>query len=600
MWDFHTHISGRTERNPHDLEFFHTPDGWCEPLVRETIQNSLDAISENSKKVRMRYRFINPPKVLNKYLEKLILHYKPCFKNFKESEIINKKMLLIEDFGTTGLDGAISRTNNKKFNSNFYKFWWAEGSSFKAGTKKGRWGLGKTVLHGASVLRAFWGYTYRKDEQEFLLGKAMLNNHVLKNTRYDYDGYFADWKKNDKHFDLKTPIPISQKDRINEFRDLFHIQRDKEVGFSILIPAIKEEITLDGIIKNSIDNYFYPIMNDDLEVEVIDVNKKAILLNKSSIMTLAKKYQARIGKSDSLEQLRFIQNVLEFNRDNMIHIESNTVQFNIKKSIIDGIKDRFADNELLGFRIHTFIKPMYKRKQKTFFDVFLQKDLQLNNPEQFYIRSGIKINDVNKLKSSVRGILLAEDNMISKFLGDAENPSHTNWLENTKDFKEKYQKAASSLRLVKNAMPTLFKMIDIPPEGRDVEHLSSIFPKKNKEKGKKDIGGRAEDGKPSNQNFIIKRLSDGVQIVLKNDKFELPKNISIQFAYDVVHGNPFDKWKLFDFNMKELSINGKGTVNKKYKLDNNIVKLSIDTHEFNLEVKGFDRKRDVVVGIIEK
>jgi len=603
MWNFYKHIEGRPERDPQELEFFHNSSGWCEPLVREIIQNSLDAVSRESDKLTISFKIIDLPKEIENITENLISHYNSCYDNFNITDIKQSKVLVIEDFGTTGLNGDISRTTSNDFDSNFYKFWWAEGSSFKQGKSRGRWGLGKTVLHGASKIRAFWGLTLRADTKKYLMGKVILRNHSYKSERYDYNGYYANWKKDSKYPDLLTATPISDKKILKFFNDIFQLNRNGKPGLSLIIPYVKDDITFDDIIKYSIDNYFFPLMNDDLEVIVCEKNKSE-KINQRTVKNLSLKYEAKIGKSDLTDQFCFLESVKDFDKESLIELtsEKTDIRFDKPAIEIEKIKKRFANSELLGFRIFTKIKPLNSKLRQTFFDVFLQKDQKLKKSEEFYIRSGIIINDIHMLKSPARALLLAEDEMISRFLGDAETPSHTNWLENTKDFKERYDNAPTTLRLIKNSIPKIVKMIDTPPEGRNSTLLSAVFPKLTTDPLNlpSNGGGEKGKGKSTKSDFRIKPVNDGFFIDLKNSGLKLPCQAEIMVAYDVAEGNPFEKWKLFDFSFKEVSIKGKGTRENKYTILNNKLSFEIVDPDFNIVITGFDRKRDLIVNIAKK
>jgi hypothetical protein len=607
MWNFYKHIEGRPERDPQELEFFHTASGWCEPLVREVIQNSLDAVTSDSDKLTINFKIMDAPKEIKDLTENLLPHYNACYDNIKSNELKQSKVLIIEDFGTTGLDGDISRTTSKDFDSNFYKFWWAEGSSFKQGKSRGRWGLGKTVLHGASKVRAFWGFTQRADSKKYLMGKAIFRNHSFESKRYDYNGYFATWKKDRKYPEFLTATPVSNKKTLKAFNDVFQLDRDGKPGLSLVIPYIKDDITFNDIIKYSIDNYFFPLMNDDLEIHVKEKNKSE-KINQRTIKNLSIKYEAKIGKSDLTDQLNFLETVRDFDKDNIIELssEKTDIKFDKPNNEKEKIKKRFADGELLAFRIFTKIKPSNSKLRQTFFDVFLHKDQKLKKPEEFYIRSGIIINDIRMLKSPVRALLLAEDDMVSRFLGDAETPSHTNWLENTKDFKERYANAPTTLRLIKNSIPKIVKMIDTPPAGRNSALLSGVFPKITTEPINP-LDNHNEDGgevkvkpKRTKSDFRIRQINDGFYIDIKNNGIVLPCQAEVMVAYDVAEGNPFEKWKLFDFSFKEVNIKGKGTRENKYTILNNKLSFEIVEPDFNIKITGFDIKRDLIVNISVK
>ena len=164
MWKFRGLREGQPERSPHEAEFFNVGD--LDPaasLVREIIQNSVDARLPDSDSIRVRFTFVEHSKSKNsKYYTGLEEHLKSCDFKLEDNAFEKFPVLIIEDFGTCGLDGQIQRSKIKEdTKSNFYNFWWREGISKKEGSDVGRWGLGKTVLHVCSQLRSFWGLTMR-------------------------------------------------------------------------------------------------------------------------------------------------------------------------------------------------------------------------------------------------------------------------------------------------------------------------------------------------------------------------------------------------------------------------------------------------------
>jgi len=192
MWKFRKLTEGELERHPRETEFFNVGEiDKSAALVREIIQNSLDARLSEKDLVRVRFAFGKHPKSDGEvYYSELIPHVESCSllppEYVTESEI---SFLTVEDFGTTGLDGPVKRDEVKGASGNYYNFWWCEGKSQKTGVSAGRWGLGKTAFHVASALRSFWGLTVRyNDNRELLLGKSLLKTHLYNGGMYDYYG----------------------------------------------------------------------------------------------------------------------------------------------------------------------------------------------------------------------------------------------------------------------------------------------------------------------------------------------------------------------------------------------------------------------------
>src|SRR4030042_2838113 len=133
MWYFSKLPEGEPERDPRESEFFNVGD--LDPsasLVREIIQNSLDAKNQGNKCVFVKFTFGCHPFLDNsKYYENLVPHLISSG-ILPEGFVLEGSIpyLVIEDFGTTGLDGHINRGEIKTGEkSNYYDFWWQEGKS---------------------------------------------------------------------------------------------------------------------------------------------------------------------------------------------------------------------------------------------------------------------------------------------------------------------------------------------------------------------------------------------------------------------------------------------------------------------------------------
>ena len=151
----------------------------AEALVRETIQNSTDARRDAAVPVRVSFRIVeasgDAAAVFGHVLGSLSSHLEACQIEVPQ-ESAPSRFLVIEDFETTGLTGAV----NIKDDGQFCGFWRRFGRSNKDASQGGRWGLGKLVFPLASSIRMLIGLTRRAgDPLTYLMGQAILRNHAI-------------------------------------------------------------------------------------------------------------------------------------------------------------------------------------------------------------------------------------------------------------------------------------------------------------------------------------------------------------------------------------------------------------------------------------
>ena len=568
----------------------------------------------NRNVLKSRFAFGSIKKSDIKYcLDKLEPHIEACKLMPQEyKKLSDIPIFIIEDFGTTGLNGETGENGRPQARSNFYSFWWCEGKSSKSGIEGGRWGLGKTTFHLASKLRVFWGLTIRnKDPRKLLMGKALLKTHRIDKKVYSYYGYFKD--RNNK--------PIDKEQDIQDFYRKFLISRRTESGLSIVIPMPDEEITYSAVIQSVIIHYFYAIMKGMLKVEV-EKNNNKITLNRNNIIDNAKKQDWTNSSWEDfnvLELLGFIKDAENIEPIKLILMDYNKPT--ITENSFDDfskIKELFNEGKLLSFRI-----PIKIRKSNTqdnsYFDVYVKKVPQLKHSEELYIRSGITIPEETKKMSSrsVRGIFVVQDKAIAEFLGDCENPAHTKWNERTEGFKDKYFEAVKMLRFIKNSMARIVSILDQPPQEIQKDFLKNIFSvtienqneedkEKDKEKGNKktdkdDDNDSGTEGKhpviitKQPPLFKVTKSKGGFKISLNDDKALLPIRLKIKVAYDIRKGNPFKNYSLFDFDLNKLIIESTGC-----SIDNilnNEMEIKAKAQDFSMEINGFDLNRDLVIDI---
>lgn len=229
-WRFRPIERGEVKRDPQEAEFF-TEEGEPDSLVREVIQNSLDAAEDDT--VAIRFAFGEVPKadeeeIGTAYFEDLRRHVEAQeFLRRNPLEAEGLEYITVEDFGTSGLRGdpTVYSDRHADQDNSFFWFWRNVGRSGKKESDLGRWGVGKTVFPTSSRVFSYFGLTRRRDDDRTLLmGLSVMKTHAVNDTEYNPYGYFAEFDEN--HF----PLPIEDDDAHDAFKQAFDLERSRESG----------------------------------------------------------------------------------------------------------------------------------------------------------------------------------------------------------------------------------------------------------------------------------------------------------------------------------------------------------------------------------
>ena len=139
-------------------EYFTSNRSTDESLVREAIQNSLDAHAKSddlwarSQPAVVRFFYSGEAKALaksdfDKYLGVAAAHYTADDCKVGSIPEGNCPFVVIEDFHTTGLLGNPTNDYSQaKDKPPYYRFFWSENQSEKGEGTRGKWGVGKTYF----------------------------------------------------------------------------------------------------------------------------------------------------------------------------------------------------------------------------------------------------------------------------------------------------------------------------------------------------------------------------------------------------------------------------------------------------------------------
>jgi hypothetical protein len=289
QWSFRKMGRGEMSVDPIQSEFFSTEaiSGLAEALVRESVQNSLDAgLSGQIVKVRFWLSGTEnalPAKAAALYFAGLEEHLKAEHSGLQSVPKLDSDVpfVAIEDFNTRGLCGDPEQDKDESgIKNDFYYFWRNVGRSGKQEKDRGRWGVGKNVFPASSNINTFFGLTIREgDSAGLLMGQSVLKVHNLDGNRIYPYGFFAGVGKDE------FPKPFADEEDVKAFTEAFGLSRANETGLSIVIPFSDADITAENIISAVLRQYFHPVTSGVLEV-VVEKNSTQTTITQDSIATV--------------------------------------------------------------------------------------------------------------------------------------------------------------------------------------------------------------------------------------------------------------------------------------------------------------------------
>jgi hypothetical protein len=610
---------GEINIDPIQDEFFNTDalEDVAAPLVREAIQNSLDAKAGGAP-VRVRFRHAPASHGLSReqaapFLRNLhphLIHGSPAPHELPAGDE-RLSFLIIEDFNTRGLRGDPAQHEDERTapdpqseRNDFYYFWRNIGRSTKSSSELGRWGLGKTVYQWASRINSFFGLTVRAgDSQPLLMGQSTLRTHKREGQRHYPYGYFAS-------FDHRLPMPIRNADLIHRFCEYFDLHRGNQPGLSIVIPYPRAGINAPRILRSVLRHYFFPLLTGKLIVDV-DVDGQCRRIDQNSLDRIA--LQDPSLHHGFLKLLALARWGIDATDIVSLHAPDRTSAPSWKTNWadipgIDELRRRFNAGDPVAFRMPVWVKPTSAPPKLSEFYVYLAKDDRLQTSEEHFVRDGITVAGVRAgLQLGVRSIVTTTHQPLSQLLGDAENPAHTVWQERSPKFKDRYRHGASTLRYVKHAPRELVKVLTDVKNRRDetlLKHIFSLnFPTSVhgtalRIKGEEKRRTQTPDLhiQQVQQDLMLQRAQGGFRLSLSPQAgHTIPLDVEVKIAYEVRRGDPFKHYHPYDFNVDEepIRVNLKhGRVLHRLR---NILIVRVQSVGFSLGVTGFDPLRDLRV-----
>lgn len=620
-WTFDKPSALQKQRDPIQGEFFNTDsiENVADSLVREFVQNSLDAAMDGHR-VEVAFHvaeFGTPPSgEMHQLFGGLRPHLAAC--DSSTAQVLDEpcRYLVVEDFGTTGLRGDVAQiyAGNGGLPEEFFHFFRAEGKSSKSGADRGSWGIGKYTFPKASRINTFFGVTVQTEPVlgagPYSMGQAILRNHAVGDSHFTPDGWWAAIRNG-------VPLPFEAGDPQHELLlSNFRIRRRDEPGLTIIIPYIEDELTPSALVRAIVKNYGVAILAGEILFRLTsDAEASEMVVDAVNVRQLAEKLD---GTHDLLPDLTMAEWASSATAADWGHLQRldddvrpsgqyppDLMTPDLRKWVS---KRLMLSDQPFGLKVPVRVNDAGRRAAEwaDMEVVFLPSEGRTGQP-RFY-REGIRIIDAGKNQRThgAEAMVLIGRGPLAEMLGLAEGPAHTDWSPSTERFKGRYADGKRWISFVRNAPREILRLArsDTEEEDRNVAiDFFSIKEKPEFERPREKRGGDKADktaeppevSAPPARTRVLK-VDGGFAVTAPN--CEAGDRVRVLAAYDVRRGNPYKKWREFDFTFSpedgnlQIAVTGGRILEGE---DNHLTLVVDDPGEFACTVTGFDVHRDLVV-----
>ena len=622
-WHFRTMQKSEMNYDPIQGEFFTNQD-IADRLVRETLQNSLDADLKNGRPVHVRFSLQSEtplaPSHIEPYFRGLQLHLETTLDpNAPGREVLDHldgrsavPYLLIEDFNTTGLTGDVERytdqdPDDSSDDNHFFWFVRNVGRSGKRGLERGSWGVGKWVFPDASKINTFLFLTHRNDDsQSLLMGQSVLRQHTLGDTRHQPYGYFADIE-----LDSGFAGPIDSDCELDLFTRGFGLKRKAETGLSIVIPFPDEGLDRNAILRAAISYCFSPILDGSLVVHVSDEDRE-LRVDHETIYEIIDHVDwdstsSNLSPEDRHSMFNLVQEHATIaDRDMITSVKPEPNEDPTRMPFPDRfdaeqleiVRNRFEAGEVLVFRVRIWVHPKANSPRLSWLDIIVQRDNNFKGTHTEYVRNDLTIPEAGPrrlgIASNLRSLLIVSEDHLAALLRDSEEPSHSRWKERATRVRDRYDLGASTVRFVNGVTRNIVQCLTSTQEKKHRDLLKEFFSIPSK--GRKRT--RPSTPPPSGRSpFRISTRQGGFTIRVEEGDDATPEQLRIRVAYDTRRGNPISRYDPRDFQLDspDFSIDYDNCAPSSVELNQMLVDVKGSNAE--VTVKGFDPNRDLLVQV---
>ncbi len=633
-WQFSPKRPSDKTRDPVVGEFFASEaiKDTGEALVREAIQNSLDARSPDHVGPVIVRIFVSgselalPPDRHRFWFESAWPHFLASGNGLQKDGLKPDapcRFLVLEDFGTTGLVGDQHQYVEAEGAANpFFYFFRAEAKSAKSGKDRGRWGIGKQVFPRSSRTQTFFGFSTVAGADS-LMGGCILKHHSVNGRYFKPDGYWGEELPVDND---TLVVPVEDSDTLQRFREDFRLSRQPgSSGLSVVVPWLDEgeegsserrPFDKATLLLTALSDYFLPILEGRLEVLVENASGSS-RLNASTYLEVLTSLESD-GDSErqrEIDRLRASLALAERIRDRRYQsfeigpceeTKASWTDTMLQEEVAARIRDDLAQGRLVRIVAQLTVRPKDAPATADTFECFLSAAAQ-SSMKPTFVRDDLIISGVDCQRLNGHACVVnIRPGPLATLLGDSEGPAHTEWHPSSEHFKGKYTYGGMTITFVSNFPVELLRRVHATSRQIDRRLLIDLFSDRGPEPGvdpsaERKRPKRGKDGvvvpveRNSSATYRIVGSSAGFTILSTVNPVDAGSRLLVRAAYETSKGNPFKNYEPydFDFGLDELQLEVDG-LSIEERAENRIV-VRVDQPTFRLKVTGFDVHRDLVV-----
>ena len=655
-WRFDSIPSGGMERASITGEFFskNTP---LESVIREGIQNSLDARANGKGPVRVRVYYSDvgtmslPAAKYKRYLAGAEDHLDNPGNGLRSKPGKNESCayLVLEDFNTNGLSGNIEErppeSEKDPAKWNYHNSFFRESNSSKDNDGKlGSWGAGKATFSCASRLRTAFAYSVRDvqgDQRRFLAARMTLNVHVdAQNVRWEPHAWFGlEYPEDTSNNLLYTKRPILEKGFLDEFAKDFNLSRGDNPGTSIVIPYLnlstddgKAVFNKSNLVRAVVRNFLTAFLQGDLVVDIStgDGHDK-VTLDKTSIGKHSLPDEPKSDDDITKTHYSIIREALsnDFPPSRVITLKNANPG---KTPVLDepmfegidlkAVKKLLQANKPVLFKVPMSVLEKSDDGKKVnpvdgVFKVVICRADFGRQVKAVYYRLGLLIGGIRKTPKNASYAIatLVDKGPVAKMLVAAEPPSHNEWNK-TERLNTRYDKPGDHIAYVRDVAQFILSSVENSDNEADWDLLSDDF-------GIPDEGGGpvVPPRKPHEKCPVChqwpcvcpKPSIEQVEAILTVTKVEGEKTgfrvdmaadrildaVKYPFTATFLVSYPPLPWSEYDFKLNDKSAisieySGEDGVASYVAKDNRLTITVNKPGAFGIEVTGFDKNRDLM------
>lgn len=617
-WEYIRPGLGRTGRSLSENNFAKERRDWLAILLREVLQNALDARTSPDIPVTVTLNCRTLDDAAAKWIGTLVTdshlaRFQASLPHVRDDPpAAVTSCLVVEDFGTSGLTGTMSNPNLDGKGQNWNAFWFREGEGGKENTAgNGGAGQGKITYFSTSAIRTIFAYTVRSDDNgEALMGAcSFLRDYDYGGRKWKRDAY---WGIGLGEHEDRVVLPTADRTVIDSFRSHLGLTRESnQSGLSLVIPSPKE-FDHNTALQILIAEFFVPLLRGDLVVYIGGER-----MDKANVEELASRHlpddRARDLHTCMTSGYRsFLADSLTRSmRDNVVRTKRIARLSDISEELFtpdDLVKLREAIDaeDIVSVRIPVSVRSKADGTTDCHFDIHLACPFELDRPEQAVIRRDLLIGEEpvggGKLRQRARGFTLIGDNALSKLLLAAEEATHLRWNTRLPRLAEYYRDGPTVVAVVRNAMSRLLDVLTEGDQKRNFKLLAKYFsapgvdsPEKTKGRKKgRDSASESNDIPPPKAKLLkLEALDDGCRVRPATKGAlafaNLPMEVLVEFAYEGLDRDAFNEYDPLDFDLMDKAFVVNVTNCTVVHRQQNQLAFTVDTPDCEMQVSGFDR-----------